>query len=438
MSYTYKTCYGISFFITFIFLIFYMELTEKKLYDNYLSLLLKKIKNTDYLGYDPIDFKASEFYKNKIAPIRIIKISVDIIDFFFPKTLRKFAKTKPDILFASVLGYLLETNCLLYKVTKKESYKNEALSLADKLIALSIKEYEGMCWGLPFGWVSGKNYIKINTPNAVNTSEIANGFLELYSITKDIKHLEVLKGISHFMTKELKVTYQDEDSMCMSYTPIDNYQVHNANLLAADTLVKIGVILKDNNLITQAKKMCYFACNDQLENGSLPYHSTHYTNNGSHSNDIYHAGYEIRCLYSVYSVTKDEKIKKGLDKYLNYFNTHYYNNKYPTTLIHANVEFINFHGCAEAVYCNSVLSNYSKEYLSKAKEDLHWTLENMITDKLKITNEIRKYKFLSYRSNINFVRWGEAVFCRAIARYLYEVFKNKGEQHVIKIINMKY
>ena len=388
-----------------------------------INLLLNTIEKEQYKGYDPHDFKATDFYLKTIAPNRFLKVGCDILNLTMPRVLRKTLGVKANLVFSGTLAYMLEGYCYMYKATQEDTWYNKAIATYEQLQTMAITAYGGMGWGLPIGWQSSKEFFFSNqTPNVVNTAEVASAILELYSISKSPEHLNCLEKITAFITSGLKITYEDEATLCYSYTPVDNYQVHNANLLAGVTLVRIGTLTSNQKLIQLAHKIALFAAKDQTKAGYLPYYATSYANGSkAHSYDLYHSGYELRSLDCINKVVKDKAVETCILQLRTFFNTFYFQKAYPLTSKISRVEKIDIHGCAEAIYCNTMLSQSFPEALALAKQAADWTIKNMMTSKGYFHSSLIGIGFLKIRARIIYMRWGQSVMFRALTKlYLAE------------------
>lgn len=371
-------------------------------------------------GYDPYDIKSKSFYINAYKKKGWLRYFYYVLEFFFPILFRKINHVKPNSSFDSVLGYMIEGYIYLYLVEKNNDWKIKAEKLAKILIERSNKNYIGFSWGLPFGWQSGDNYFKPNTPNIVNTCEIASAFILLYEIEEKEEYKKVLVGIKDFIIKELKTTFEDDNKLCFSYTPNDNYRVHNANLLAAHILAKISIITKDSSLLILSNKMVNFSVDDQTEEGWLPYQYSN--NNKAHisSIDLYHSGYEMRSVYSVNRHIKSKKNEIFLKKYMHFFKNYFFKNSYPITKRFKYFDIVSIHGCAEAIYCLSTIKDENNSNLKIAENIGQWTLDNMAKKDGSFIYEIRIFNFLKQKSKISYIRWGNAVMFRALTKLFYE------------------
>ena len=128
---------------------------------------------------------------------------------------------------------------------------------------------------------------------------IGDSLHKLYLHTKDEKILKLCEDICDFCIKGLNKTFNDGKSICFSYTPLDDYQVHNTNLFIGEFLTRIGKIINNKKFYEIGLKCGNFSLREQQSEGFLPYWGLEQTDKYSDGNihvDHYHSGYEIRAF----------------------------------------------------------------------------------------------------------------------------------------------
>ena len=252
-------------------------------------------------------------------------------------------------------------------------------------------------------------FLPKGTPSGVATSHIGHGFWDLYQITKEKKYLDACESICKFFLESLNRT-QKGQYFCFSYTPLDDFQVHNANLFVAEFIIRIGVALNREDWIETGFAAADFTLNEQLENGSLCYWSKEYGEKKSIPcrNDHYHSGFEMRMFYNIWKWTKEKRYKEALDKYYKYYETTYFNEEYAPILSPTSFLTIEVHACAEALLLNSILS---KEY-PQAKDILiqtaKWIIPNMQRKEGWFRYRLTKTEKKTKTIDVPYIRWGQA------------------------------
>jgi len=86
----------------------------------------------------------------------------------------------------------------LYKSTNNEIYLKNARSCASWLLANPNPRYKGLCWGLPFNWVSNET----NIPICVTTLYCANLFFKLFELNQDPEMKSILLSIRKWLIED--------------------------------------------------------------------------------------------------------------------------------------------------------------------------------------------------------------------------------------------
>ena len=199
-----------------------------------LSKLEYWIQENGWEGYDPYDIKG----ENQFLLFSRWKYSNFIINRYlelFPLFNRNIFKIKKEIN-PKAIGLFTRAYLYLYKKTTQDIYLTKAIECLDWLEKNSCNGYHGFCWGYPFNWQS-RILIPKGTPSGVVTTTIAQAFLDAYETLKNDKYLKIAESSCDFIINDLNIDMVDHDKLCFSYTPLDSYHVHNANLLSASELI---------------------------------------------------------------------------------------------------------------------------------------------------------------------------------------------------------
>jgi rhamnogalacturonyl hydrolase YesR len=350
---------------------------------NTTNILLKYVEKNNYKGFDPYDLKGLNWYidlaNSKDLNSKNFINKVNDLNFLYPKQLRDIFKIKPKTN-NKALALFAISYINLFQITNDKKYLTKSKHLTKKLLKRANKEYSGLCWGYPFDWKSGDYLFKKNTPSIVVTFSVGKLFLLLYKLTKRDKYLSICKSIMNFILKDLNQTKKGE-YICFSYTPHDNYQIHNANLMAAEFLCEYGSIVNSKDILQIAKKSAYFTISQQNEDGSIYYYGNDSVKIAATHLDIYHSGFEIRSLISIYKLTKDDNIKKSYLKYLEFFKEQYILKggipKLGPKVKNYSTDIVDVHGLAEAILTLSETSSFDKQSKQLLNDVLTWGLKNM-------------------------------------------------------------
>lgn len=384
--------------------------------ENIFIKLENHIKSTDFKGYDPHDALNSPILRALTFGNRFLGIIYLQLLKRCPINFRPILLIKKGIN-PKGFGLLISSYVEKYKFSNNDKDLKQAKYFADRLIANYSKGYSGKCWGYNFDWPNRNSHFKKGLPTIVNTSFIANGFLDLYEITKDIKYLDIAISSCEFIINDLN-RYDENDSFCFSYTPVDNHAcIHNANMLGASLLARVNHYIHNKEYLKYAKRSMKYSINHQNEDGSW-FYGVGWKQKWI---DSFHTGYNLLALNNYINFTGERKysknLKRGYEFYLNNFFTEsgfvkYYHNKlYP----------LDCHAFAHAIITLSTLSNLS--------ERSNLILEKVIKQTIKIFwNEnlgyfyYKKDKFIL--NKCDYIRWVQIWMFYALLIYLNNYEKN--------------
>ena len=373
----------------------------------------------DFKGWDPYDglnskvFQALPFLK-KSALMRLV-----VIQGFkrCPVNLRRLALV-PKGHNAKGIGLFLSGYCNLYRAIEngvdvgisKDYCFDKINYLAELLISLQSKGYNGACWGYNFDWQARRIFLFPKfTPTVVATNFCATALMEAYEITKEKAYLDVALSAADFVIKDLNRTPY-EGGFLFSYSPLKgNDTVFNASLLGSRLLSFCYKYTRKEEYKILAEESIKACCAGQKEDGSWVY--------GMLSTqswvDSFHTGYNLDALIAYQEQTMDKKyepfLEKGFKYYINNFfeadgTPKYYDNQtYP----------IDIHCPGQLLITLSRMGLLSK-YNELTDKVIAWTIQNMQDKKGYFYYQIKK----GMSSKISYMRWSNAFMFNAFSWYL--------------------
>ncbi len=381
-----------------------------------LEQLLSDVK---YIGFDPYDIKGSRlfmwafsiprkpFYRN--IQRKLVVGPLVIGETYFPRISRWLFGIKPTRN-AKGISLIAKGYLNLFRLTADPKWKVKASDLLDWLLANKSPGYSNPCWGYPFDWDSGV-VIPALTPASVVSAAAFDAFWQAWLITKEARYLDVCTGICHFFIKDLNITKLDDRTICFSYTPLDNFQVHNTNLLVADCLLKVGMVTNEDKFILLGKKAANFALTEQNSDGSIFYYGKSQDYINPRRVDHYHSGFEMRCLHSIWVTTQDEEYRGALKRYFDFYQKNFVKNVENGVLpyMYPGVYYpVNIHSCAEAILLNATLAKEFDSARILLGQFIAPILDLMKTEKGWFKYMIRKIGPVEVHSSIPYLRWGQA------------------------------
>lgn len=305
------------------------------------------------------------------------------------------------------LGLFLEAFSKLYAQDHDPRWLKTTEGLTQNLESARSPGWSGMCWGYPFDWQSRAALVPADTPNIVSTSFIGHALLDCHEHTGSERPLELALEIPTFFLRHLNRTAA-AGAFCFSYTPADHNFVHNANMLGASLLIRLGVLSGNAGWADAARRSMAYSVESQRADGSWPYAETDFQG----WIDSFHTGFNLEALRRFLLLGEpprewQEAFRRGVRYYADHFflpdgtPKYYHDCTYP----------IDIHSAAEAVY---FFSGEGKNLRDVTEKVLGWLMRNLWNDR-KGCFYFRKTRFGTNR--IPYMRWSQAWGMRALVEY---------------------
>jgi rhamnogalacturonyl hydrolase YesR len=389
------------------------------------ELLYKSIEQLDnwlscngWAGYDPYDLKGIPLFIKDNPNIfeKVIRKTAIKAESFVPLLLRRIFRVNKTIN-AKAMGLFADGYLNLYQATRKRSYLEKAEEAIQWLDENYSVGYSGSCWGYPFDWQS-RIFIPAGTPSSVVSATVGSAYWNFYEITNEEKYLKTCTSICNFFVQDLNVDQIDKNKLCFSYTPLDSFHVHNANLFVAEFLIRVGKEIGKEQFIDLGLKAVNYALSEQNEDGSLCYWGK--DQDSQCHIDHYHSGFEIRCLYSIWKYTKEERIHRAVDRYYRFYLTNLFEDNTIPKLTPQRKYPVNIHACAEALLCNTTLSPDFPEAIDYLANTARWVIKIMQDETGYFYYMIRELKGIKWKVKIPYIRWGQSWMLKAFSELLKE------------------
>ncbi|HNR20907.1 MAG TPA: delta-aminolevulinic acid dehydratase [Bacteroidia bacterium] len=287
-----------------------------------LGSLLGYIEKEEYRGYDPYDgltspiFKLPFFNSNKIIRLyaqQLVKRSA-----FNLRPLLCIKKRLNPV----TIGLCVQAYSYLTKTEPQNAmhHISKINFLIDELEKVQSKNFSGMCWGYDFDWEARYAKIPAYAPTVVATGIITNALFECYSLTGNMRALEMCKSAVQFVLNDLNRTVDADGDICFSYSANDKQVVFNASMKGARLLAQVYSVTNDETLKDTARKAVAFVMKHQQASGAWIYSKSEV---GGWV-DNYHTGYVIDCLDEYLKCTADDAFKPHLKKAVDYYTANFF------------------------------------------------------------------------------------------------------------------
>jgi hypothetical protein len=291
------------------------------------------------------------------------------------------------------------------------------LHLLRRLIDLKSPDSPYYCWGYNFDWQSRVFFLPKFVPNIICTTFAGNALIDAYNKFADNQYLDMAISAGDFLLKGLNIT-KTNDGSCFSYTPLDQGQVHNANLLGAAFLSRLYSITHENKYLEPAHSAIRFSILGQNEDGAWPYGE----DKTQKWIDNFHTGYNLCALRSIsqYLGTQEfeTNIHQGVEFYLNHFfqedgaPKYFHNRTYP----------IDIHSVAQSIITLTTFCDLGENNIALANSVFQWAMANMWDEQGYFYYQVTPY----YKNKIPYIRWSQAWMLLALATLLKHSEKHHG------------
>lgn len=371
--------------------------------------LLKWAQDRNFEGIDPYDALQSPFAPLLSMGTRYGRIFLTQFFRRSPVNFRALLGIKPGanpkafaLFLESVVRLARQENdadrqCELYDLAR---------SLVRRLLALRSQNASGSAWGYNFPWQNRFQLLPPFTPTIVNTSFAGHALLDYFEATQDEIAIDAARSSANFILRDLN-RFADGDDLCFSYTPLDSNFVHNANLLGASLLARLGRLEKKEALEETALRAYRYSLKRQRPDGSWFYAERE----RQRWIDSFHTGFNLEAIRRALNLGLLKEYahayRRGVEFYAKEFFLPDFTPKYYADRLY----LVDVHAPAEAICFFSDEPSYD----ALARNVLQWTMKNMY-DKKRGTFYFRKSHITTIKTP--YMRWSQAWAFRALVAFV--------------------
>lgn len=363
------------------------------------------IEREEFAGYDPYDALNSPLLSRLNLGSKYIRIA------FIQFLKRSPVNLRPLLLVRKGynpkgLGLFLWSYARLYAVDKDP----DCLERIDKLLGLICDSKSSGCtgngWGYNFDWQNRAFFVPKGTPTIVNSAFVGHALLDTWELTGKEQALELALPIQDFILRDLR-RHQEPDSLCFSYTPLDRYFVHNANMLGASLLIRLFGHTGEEECRETALASLTYSMNHQHEHGSWYYAERE----SSHWIDSFHTGFNLQAIRYFLEVGYGKEWQEGYERGVRFYCDHFFLEDGTPKYYHDRLYPIDIHSPAQAVV---FLSGMGRNYQALTDKVASWMITNMQDPSGYFYFQIHPH----YTNRIPYMRWGQAWAFHALTEYL--------------------
>jgi hypothetical protein len=271
--------------------------------------------------------------------------------------------------------------------------------LADLLYGAGVEAGGGLGWGYPFPWANRDFHAPAGTPSSVVTAFVGHALLDAAEGFGWAEARGYAAEAGEFLRGALNRIPGPAGTFCFSYTPLDRRGVHNANLLAASLLARLGSSSADQTLLDESLLAARFTAAAQAPDGSWPYGIT-----GRNSwVDSFHTGYTLVALAEVGAAIGTGEFDDAIERGLAYWRR--------SVLVGPAVAFfpgraypVDLHAVAHAMVMLARLRELVPDAPEVAGRLADWSLEEMRDPSGYFYYQRHRY----WRNRVGYIRWIQA------------------------------
>jgi len=332
--------------------------------------LSRWLEQNDYRGYDTFD-GLNAFVRPLTFETRLLRTVLLQGVRRFPVNLRPILGVSKEYS-SKGMGFLARGFIRLHKATGEQVWADKAEFALRWLIDNKLPGYSGACWGNHFDYQSRGFYLPKGVPTIVWTSLIGHAFLDAYDHFQKDQYLQTAVSACEHIVHDLG-RLRDGEGVCISYIPIMDSQVHNANTLGASLLARTYSHTGNESYRELAQKAMQYTAQHQRADSSWYYAEIA----NSHWVDNFHTAYVLDCFKWYGESTGDERFNQVLTKGYEYWKkTFFLSDGTPRYYDHKTLP-LDIQCSSQAIDTLVFFHDRDPESLSLAAKVAQWTITNM-------------------------------------------------------------
>jgi hypothetical protein len=370
--------------------------------------LLAYCRANQWAGYDPYDalnsrvFKTLPFLNFKMARLLLTQAVKRCPVNFRPLLLvPKTPNPKGIALFLSSL-------VRLSKIGVAQD-RQEVRALADSILAMRSPRERYSCWGYNFDWQTRNELVPSRSPNIICSTFAANALLDAYEQMRDPSWLEAAVSAAEFI-RDVLYWREGTSVACFNYTPLVRSEIHNANLLGAALLCRVGGISGQRKFLQPALDAARYSVSKQRADGSWPY------GEALHQEwiDNFHTGFNLVALNHIREYGETEEFDVAIHRGFAFYRAHFFRDDGAPRYYHDATYPLDIHSAAQSIITLVKFQDPEEENINLAHSVLRWSLKNMWNAR----GYFHFQKLPLYTVRTSFMRWSQAWMLLALSTLL--------------------
>jgi len=329
------------------------------------------LEKNNYQGYDTFDGLNAKLARPLTFETNFLRTVLQQVVRRFPINLRPILGI-PKSHSTKGMGFLARAFIRLHQATGDKVWADKAEVALQWLVDHQSPNYSGACWGNHFDYQSRSFYLPKGVPTIVWTSLIGHAFLDGYDHFQNETYLKVAVSACEHILRDLD-THADGDSVCISYIPGQNKQVHNSNTLGASLLARTYSHTHNEAYRALAEKAIRYTAKYQRTDSSWYYGEPA----NLHWVDNFHTAYVLDCFKHYMTSTGDHRFEGNLQSGYDYWKKTFF-------LVDGTPRYYDYKTLPIDIQCSSqaidtlvFFHDRDPEGLPLAVRVATWTIENM-------------------------------------------------------------
>jgi rhamnogalacturonyl hydrolase YesR len=333
--------------------------------------LCRWLEENDYRGYDTFDGLNARFVRPLTFETKFLRTVLQQGVRRFPLNLRPLLGITKEHS-SKGMGFLARGFMRLHKTTGDQIWKDKAEFALQWLIENQLPGYSGACWGNHFDYQSRGFYLPKRVPTIVWTALIGHAFLDAYDHFQKDRYLQIAVSACEHIVRDLG-TLRDGDAICISYIPIKDTQVHNANTLGASLLARTFSHTGNESYRELAQKAIQYTAQHQRPDSSWYYAEKA----DSHWIDNFHTAYVLDCFKLYEQSTGDDSFDRQLTNGYQYWKKTFFLQDGTPRYYDYKTLPVDIQCSSQAIDTLVFFNDRDPESLPLAMKVAQWTITNM-------------------------------------------------------------
>ena len=235
-----------------------------------------------------------------------------------PVNLRPLLAIRPSQS-TKAMGYFARAYLKLDRSDPGCGFVDHARSALEWLLEHPSPGYAGLAWGNHFDYQNRLFLLPAGEPTVVWTALIGHAFLDAWEQLRERRWLEAARSVAAFILNDLE-RREAGAGICISYIPSAFSAVHNANVLAAGFLARVGFHTADQQALRVAREAVDYTVGCQHPDGSWWYGEA----DNLHWVDNFHTGYVLDSLWWYMMGSGDKRHAESLVSGADFFVTRFF------------------------------------------------------------------------------------------------------------------